>query len=145
MIKNPPVYAGDTKTQVRSLGREDPLEKKNSCPLQYSYLENPIDRGAWQATVHWVAKSQIRLSMRRPLVLSVLCRPEGCLWVFCVFFLVTPHGMWDLSSLTWDQTRAHCIARKVPGGLCLKGSETSPLHTARAVALRSPPSQAHPP
>ena len=28
-------------------------------PLQYSCLENPKDRGAWQATVHWVAKSQI--------------------------------------------------------------------------------------
>ena len=27
-------------------------------PLQYSCLENPVDRGAWQATVHWVAKSR---------------------------------------------------------------------------------------
>ena len=31
-------------------------------PLQYSYLENPIDRGAWQATVHGVAKSWTQLS-----------------------------------------------------------------------------------
>ena len=31
-------------------------------PLQYSCLENPMDRGAWWATVHWVAKSQTRLS-----------------------------------------------------------------------------------
>ena len=31
-------------------------------PLQYSCLENPMDRGAWQATVHGVAKSQTRLS-----------------------------------------------------------------------------------
>ena len=30
-------------------------------PLQYSLLENPMDRGAWQATVHGVAKSQTRL------------------------------------------------------------------------------------
>ena len=30
--------------------------------LQYSYLENSMDRGAWQASVHGVAKSQIRLS-----------------------------------------------------------------------------------
>ena len=29
----------------------------NSNPLQYSYLENPIDRGAWQAIVHRVAES----------------------------------------------------------------------------------------
>ena len=31
-------------------------------PLQYSCLENPMDRGAWQRAVHGVAKSQIRLS-----------------------------------------------------------------------------------
>ena len=31
------------------------------APLQYSGLENPMDRGAWQATVHAVAKSQTRL------------------------------------------------------------------------------------
>ena len=31
-------------------------------PLQYSFLENPMDRGAWWATVHGVAKSQTRLS-----------------------------------------------------------------------------------
>ena len=30
-------------------------------PLQYSCLENPMDRGDWWATVHWVAKSQIQL------------------------------------------------------------------------------------
>ena len=34
----------------------------NGNPLQYSCLENPIDRGAWQATVHGVAKSWTRLS-----------------------------------------------------------------------------------
>ena len=31
--------------------------KRNGCPLQYSGLENSVDRGAWQATVHGVAKS----------------------------------------------------------------------------------------
>ena len=31
-------------------------------PLQYSYLENPMDRGVWQAMVHGLAKSQTRLS-----------------------------------------------------------------------------------
>ena len=34
----------------------------NSNPLQYSYLENPMDRGDWQATVQGVAKSRTRLS-----------------------------------------------------------------------------------
>ena len=34
----------------------------NGSPLQYSCLENPMDGGAWQATVHGVAKSQTQLS-----------------------------------------------------------------------------------
>ena len=33
----------------------------NGKPLQYSYLENPMDRGAWRAIVHRVAQSQTRL------------------------------------------------------------------------------------
>ena len=34
----------------------------NGTPLQYSCLENPMDRGAWQAAVHGVAKNRVRLS-----------------------------------------------------------------------------------
>ena len=43
--------------QVQSLGWDDPWSKKWQ-PLQYSCLELPMYRGAWQATVHGVAKSQ---------------------------------------------------------------------------------------
>ena len=49
------------ETQVQSLSREDPLEKEMATPLQYSYLENSIDRGGWWATVHVVTKSWTRL------------------------------------------------------------------------------------
>ena len=49
--------------QVRSLGREDPLEEGMATPLQYFCLENLIDRGAWRATVHGVAKSWTRLGI----------------------------------------------------------------------------------
>ena len=38
------------ETQVRSLGREDPLGEGHGNPLQCSCLENPVDRGAWWAT-----------------------------------------------------------------------------------------------
>ena len=48
--------------QVQSLGWEDPLEKEIATQLQYSCLEKPMDRGAWPATVHRVAKSQTRMS-----------------------------------------------------------------------------------
>ena len=46
---------------VQSLGQGSPGGGSN-YPLQYSYLENSINRGAWQATVHGVAKSWTRLS-----------------------------------------------------------------------------------
>ena len=49
-VKNPPAMRG---TWVGSLGWEDTLEKvMASVLLQYSCLENPMDRGAWRATVH---------------------------------------------------------------------------------------------
>ena len=47
---------GLTSGLVRSLGGG------NGNPLQYSWLENPVDRGAWWATVHGVAKSRTCLS-----------------------------------------------------------------------------------
>ena len=44
---------------VHSLGQEDPLKKgMDGYRLQYSYLETFMDREAWQATIHQVAKSQ---------------------------------------------------------------------------------------
>ena len=54
MVKNLPAVR---EVRVRSQGWEDPLDK-GMATLQYSCLENPMDRGAWQATVHWVTKSQ---------------------------------------------------------------------------------------
>ena len=42
--------------------REDPPGEGNVHPLQYSRPQNPMDRGAWRAPVHRVAKSQTRLS-----------------------------------------------------------------------------------
>ena len=54
-VKNPLANAGDTGS-ILGLGRSP--KEENGNPLQYSCLENPEDRGAWQATVHVVAKKQ---------------------------------------------------------------------------------------
>ena len=54
-VKNLPAIQ---KTQVQSLGWEDLLEKRLATQCQYSCLKNPMDRGATQATVYGVAKSQ---------------------------------------------------------------------------------------
>ena len=42
---------------VQSLSQEDPTGGENGNPLQYSYLKNHMDRGAWQATVHGFVES----------------------------------------------------------------------------------------
>ena len=45
------------EAQVRFLDRKDSPGVGNGNPLQYACLENPMDRGAWQAAVHGVTKS----------------------------------------------------------------------------------------
>ena len=50
------------RSSIPGLGRS-PGGDGHGNPLQYSYLENPIDRGAWRATVHGIANSLKRLSM----------------------------------------------------------------------------------
>ena len=60
-VKNLPANAGDIRDTglIPGLGRS-PVEE-NGNPLQYSCLENPMDRGAWCTVVHGVAKSQTPL------------------------------------------------------------------------------------
>ena len=61
MVKNPPATAGDIRDMSSIPGSQRSPGGGHSNPFQYSRLENPIDRGAWWATVHGVAKSQTRL------------------------------------------------------------------------------------
>ena len=58
MVKNPPAMK---ETRFQSLAWEDPLEEG----MAYSCLGNPMDRGAWWATVHAVAKSWTRLRTKQ--------------------------------------------------------------------------------
>ena len=61
IVKNPPASAGDIRDMgsIPGLGRSPGGGPGN--PLQYSCLENSMDRGAWWATVHGIAKSQTGL------------------------------------------------------------------------------------
>ena len=52
-VKNLPAMQ---EAEVRSMGWENPLGEGNGNPLQYSCLENSMDREAWWATVHGVVK-----------------------------------------------------------------------------------------
>ena len=62
MIKNLPANAGDTRDIDLAPGSGRSPGEGNGKPRQYSCLENPMDRGAWWATVHGVAKSWTGLS-----------------------------------------------------------------------------------
>ena len=59
MVKNLPAMQ---EIWVQSLGHGYPSREGKGNPLHCSCLENSMDRGAWQATVHEVAKSQIQLN-----------------------------------------------------------------------------------
>ena len=61
VVMDPPANAGDTRDSgsIPELGRA--LEVGKGNPLQCSCLDNSMERGAWQATVHGATKSQTRL------------------------------------------------------------------------------------
>ena len=60
VVENLPANAGDLGLIP---GSERSPGGRNGIPLQYSYQENPMDRGDWRATVHDITKSQTRLSI----------------------------------------------------------------------------------
>jgi len=62
VVKNPPANAGDARDAGLIPGSGRSPGGGNGNSLQYSCLENSMDRGAWKATVHGVAKSQTQLN-----------------------------------------------------------------------------------
>ena len=69
MVKNLPTNEGDVRKQVRSLGREDPLEEGLATNSSILAWRIPMDRGTWRAGVNGVAKSQTRLKRISTLLL----------------------------------------------------------------------------
>ena len=61
MVKNPLANAGNIRETASIPGSGRSPGERHGNPLQYSCLENPMDRGAWWATVHRVTKSRTRL------------------------------------------------------------------------------------
>ena len=75
MVTYPPASTGDAGDVGSKPGLGRSPGGGNGNPLQYSCLENPMDRGAWRATVHRVTQSWTQLSM---------CAPMGYFWFFTV-------------------------------------------------------------
>ena len=78
-VKDPPANAGDTGL-TPGLGRSP--QGGNGSPLQYSCLGNPMDRGAWRATVHGAAESVTHMHAHAPnlMLISSAMLSEGT-WV----------------------------------------------------------------
>ena len=70
VVKNLPANAGDTGS-IPGSGRS--LEGGNGNPLLYSCLENPMDRGTWQATVHGVTRVRHDLATKQQPVVRTPC------------------------------------------------------------------------
>ena len=85
VVKNPPADAGDVRDSgsVPGLGRSPGGGHGN--PLQYSCLENPMDRGAWWATVHGVSKSWTRLKQVSTHAHNIFGKCFLCICKECVF------------------------------------------------------------
>ena len=66
VVKNLPANAENSRDTSSIPGSGKSPWVGNGYPLQYSCLENSMDKGAWQATVHGVAKSQTQLSVYTP-------------------------------------------------------------------------------
>ena len=62
MVKNSPANAGDTRDTGSIPGSGRSPGRERGTPLLYSCLENPMDRGAWRATVCGAAKSPTQLT-----------------------------------------------------------------------------------
>ena len=77
VVKNPLASVGDIRDlgSVPGLGRSPGGGHGN--PLQYYFLENPMDRGAWWATVHRVTQSWTRLKLLSPHALHSVGFSDG--------------------------------------------------------------------
>ena len=92
VVKDSPANAGDAGS-IPGSGRAP--RGGPGCPLQYSCLESPMDRGAWRCTVHRVAESQTRLkwlnthtyeSLYLDIVFSFLTQNKTLIWWYVVTF-----------------------------------------------------------
>ena len=97
VVTNPPANAGDVRDVdlIPGSGRSPRGGRGN--PLQYSCLENPMDRGAWQAIVHGVAKSWTRLkqlSRHMHVCVCVYAHTYDTHTYICLSHIVYPFICW---------------------------------------------------
>ena len=81
VVKNPPAYAGDPREAVLIPGLGRSPEIGSGTPLQYSFLQHPMDRGVWQATGQETSKSRTWLSKRVSKGAIYMCIPNSLCYI----------------------------------------------------------------
>ena len=120
----------------------------NGNPPQYSCRENPMDRGAWQATVHGVAKSQTWLSMH-PCTHTTYCIHQPALEMFCIRTGTRHRKVSCMSDALWgevssvsekgNQPSRYWSAEPLPWGWGLASANTGFSHFCSGWSLVSLP------
>ena len=87
LVENPPTNAGDSRDSSLIPGSGRSPGGGHGNPLQYSCLENPMDRGAWRDTAPGVTKSQTRLSTHA-------LRPTDYVLIFKLIFYCCNIALW---------------------------------------------------
>ena len=132
-----PGGAGASAGEVRDLGFSSRVGKipgrGHSNSLQYSYLENPMDRGAWQVTVHWIAEGwtwlkQLSSMHTWPLLSVWLASIESYSWVqssmlFWIVYIIIAF----VHSLSWSFNHSAsiivCLTYSRRCGRCCRNRE----------------------
>ena len=84
MVKNSVANTGDIRDEGSIHEQGQQPGRGNGTPLQYSCLENPLDRGTWQAAVHSVTKRHNSSDLRCPQVMN---NPRHLLHVVNIIFI----------------------------------------------------------
>ena len=107
VVKNPPANAGDIRDAGSVLGSGRSPGGEHGNPLQYSCLENPMDKGAWWATDHRVAENQTQLKRLSTHTSLIWCAEKSPLPLRSSSpKLITPRGK-------CQTVEGHCVC-KIP-------------------------------
>ena len=96
LVNNPPANAGDVRDAGSIPGSGRSPREGNGNPIQYSCLENPLDRGVWRAVVYRVAKSWTKLKWLSTHTHSYL--------PICGVLSMTPDLLWGSEGIIRRQT-----------------------------------------